>query len=200
MTEPLALVTGGAGFIGAHLVRQLRDRGIRVRVLDIREQSSVDPGIEMVRGSILDSDVVNRALVGVDTLCHLAANPNFWERRKSEFEKVNLHGTRIVLEAAERSDVRRIVYGSTEAVLKSSRRSTTLPITEAWADLDVDDMPGPYCRSKFLAEHEARRAAERGQPVIIVNPTMPLGPGDSLLTPPTQMLLLFSRWPHPGIL
>lgn len=191
MSESIALVTGGAGFIGAHLVRQLRDRGTRVRVLDIREYPPGDPNIEMVRGSVLDSDVVGRALDGVDTLYHLAANPHLWDRRKSEFEKINLHGTRTVLEAAARSDVRRIVYGSTESVLKSMRRSTTLPVTEAWTDLDVDDMPGPYCRSKFLAEDEARRAAERGQPVIIVNPTLPIGPGDGLLTPPTQMLLLF---------
>jgi dihydroflavonol-4-reductase len=157
----------------------------------LRDVPIRDTGVEMIRGSVQDVETVRGAMEGVDTVYHLAANPNLWERQKSKFEMVNLHGTRIVLAEAERANVRRIVYGSTESTLKSARRSNALPITEAWTDLDIDDMAGPYCRSKFLAENEARRAAERGQPVIIVNPTMPVGPGDHLLTPPTRMLLLF---------
>jgi dihydroflavonol-4-reductase len=162
-----------------------------VRVLDIREEPGRDAGIEMVKGSILDPDLVRRAMDGVDTVYHLAANPNLWDKRKASFEQVNLEGTRIVLKAAEDARVERFVYGSTESILKSARRTTAVPITETWSDLEADEMAAPYCRSKFLAENEARRAADRGLPVIIVNPTMPVGPGDHLLKPPTRMLLLF---------
>jgi len=191
MTGTLSLVTGGAGFIGSHVVRQLRQRGTRVRVLDIREEPGRDAGIEMVKGSILDPDLVRRAMDRVDTVYHLAANPNLWDKRKATFEQVNLEGTRIVLKAAEDARVERFVYGSTESTLKSARRTTAVPITETWSDLAADEMAAPYSRSRFLAENEARRAADRGLPVIIVNLTVPVGPGDHLLTPPTRMLLLF---------
>ena len=64
----------------------------------------------------------------------------------------------------------------------------------------LTDLPGPYCRSKFLAEQEALKAAARGLPVVIVNPTLPVGPGDRGLTPPTEMLLLFLNGETPAYL
>ena len=158
MAQRMSLVTGGAGFIGQHLVRHLLERGERVRVLDIADATILGPDVEVVRGSILDSDIVGRALKGVDRLYHLAANPNLWSARKDEFEETNVQGTRTVLAQAERADLERNVYCSTESIIKHRRpeaSGTTNPAPT------VDDMPGPYCRSKFLAQEEALRAAAR---------------------------------------
>jgi dihydroflavonol-4-reductase len=185
-----SLVTGGGGFIGRHLVRQLVERGDSVRVLDIAEVSGLPDGVDVIRGSILDADAVARALKGIDRLYHLAANPNLWAPDARNFLETNLRGTETVLAAAARAQLERVVYTSTESILKNIHRPDSDPVDEsvAWT---VEDMPGPYCRSKFLAEQAARRAADNGLPVVIVNPTMPIGPGDGSQTPPTRMLLGF---------
>lgn len=188
MAQRTSLVTGGAGFIGQHLVRHLLERGERVRVLDIADATILGPEVEVVRGSILDPEIVEHALKGVDRLYHLAANPNLWSARKHEFEETNVQGTRTVLAQAERADLERIVYCSTESII-AHRRSGASQSTSPTPTLD--DMPGPYCRSKFLAQEEALRAAERGLPLVVVNPTLPVGPGDRFLTPPTRMLQVF---------
>ena len=134
---------------------------------------------------------------GVDRLYHLAANPNLWSARKDEFEETNVQGTRTVLAQAERADLERIVYCSTESIIKHRRpeaSGTTSPAPT------VDDMPGPYCRSKFLAQEEALRAAARNLPLVVVNPTLPVGPGDRFLTPPTRMLQVFLDGRTPAFL
>ncbi len=189
MAQRVSLVTGGAGFIGRHLVRALRERGERVRVLDIAADPGLPSDIEYVRASILDRDAVRAALKGADRLYHLAANPNLWAEDKAIFEQANLMGTRMVLEEAARAELERVVYCSTESILKGiGDAGTTIDET---VELRLEDMPGPYCRSKYLAEREAFAAAERGLPVVIVNPTLPVGPGDRFLTPPTRMIQMF---------
>ena len=200
MGERVSLVTGGAGFIGQHLVRQLLERGERVRILDIAEPETLGSDVETVKGSILDAEVVARALKGADRLYHLAANPNLWTRRKADFEETNLRGTRTVLAQAARAELERIVHCSTESILKSVRRGTSEATADESVNVNLDDMAGPYCRSKYLAEEEAQRAAARGLPVVIVNPTLPIGPGDRFLTPPTRMLLLFLNGRSPAYL
>jgi dihydroflavonol-4-reductase len=196
---PLSVVTGGAGFIGRHLVQLLLDRGHRVRVVDICDTPPVDPRVEMHKGSILDRMHLQHAFVGADYVFHLAANPNLWAADKRTFDEVNHEGTRRVLEAADEARARRIVYCSTESILKGIRDDDRRPADEAVAR-SVDDMPGPYCRSKFLAERAAFEAAARGQPVVIVNPTLPVGPGDHRITPPTRMLLDFLNGENPAYL
>jgi len=197
---PRNLVTGGAGFIGAHLVRLLRSRGEQVKVLDIAappaDFAALD--VEMIEGSILDHGVVGDAMADATRVFHLAADPNLWARDKSRFAEVNLGGTRVVLAAAERAGVDRLVYTSTESIVKG-RRVGDGPATEDFS-VTEDDMPGPYCRSKFLAERAAREAAARGLPVVIVNPTLPIGPGDGKLTPPSRMLLDFLNGKNPAYL
>jgi dihydroflavonol-4-reductase len=146
--------------------------------------------VEYYFGSILDTDLVTKAMRGVGQLYHLAANPNLWTRNKEDFMRVNLQGTKIAIAQAERSGVERVVYTSTESILKATRRNGRHCISETVVR-SLDEMPGPYCRSKFLAEQEALAAARRGVPVVVVNPTLPVGPGDYRLTPPTRMLLNF---------
>lgn len=194
-----SLVTGGGGFVGRHLVRLLVERGESVRVLDIADVKGLPDGVEVVRGSILDGECVAGALKGIDRLYHLAANPNLWAPNSRTFLETNFRGTEMVLAAAARANLERAVYTSTESILKSHRRRNPDIVDEtvAWT---VDDMPGPYCRSKFLAEQAARRAARGGLPIVIVNPTMPIGPGDVNQTPPTRMLLGFLTGKTPAYL
>jgi dihydroflavonol-4-reductase len=107
-----------------------------------------------------------------------------------------------MLEAAQKADVQRFLYTSTESILKSCRapRSCNRALIDESVRLTLEDMPGPYCRSKFLAEEAAREAAAGGLPVVIVNPTMPIGPGDHLLTPPSKMILGFLNGETPAYL
>ncbi len=196
----LNLVTGGAGFIGRHLVRRLSQRGERVRVLDIADPGPVPPGVEVIRGTITDACTVREALVGVDRLYHLAANPDLWTRDPRDYELVNVEGTRTVLDEAAAHDLQRIVFTSTESILKSRHRNGVNHNDDGSMELSLDDMAGPYCRSKYLAERLAFAAIDRGQPIVVVNPTMPVGPGDHHLTPPMQMLLRFLEGRAPAYL
>lgn len=185
------LVIGGSGFIGCRVVEILRRRQRFVRVLDVAPfpRDEVFAPTEMVRGSILDPTVLQAAVHGCDTVYHLAANPRLWARNANIFDQVNRQGTLNVLNAVQASAaVRCLVYTSTESIL-APRRSKG-PIT---ADIQttLEDMIGPYCRSKFLAEKAVRSFAARGLPVVTVNPTMPIGPGDRNLTPPGMMIRNF---------
>lgn len=184
------LVTGGAGFIGSHLVRQLRDRGRAVRVLDpLAEASRFGEGVEAIAGSALDEATVARTMAGVDTVYHLAANPQLWAPDKSVFDQVNVETLRTVLRVAEDARPRRIVFTSSETVLKDYRSTDTAPMREP-EDLPPETaMAGPYSRSKRAADVMAMRAARDGAPVVVVCPTLPVGPGDVGLTPPTRMIL-----------
>lgn len=193
------LVTGGAGFIGRHLVHQLLNRGHSVRVLDIREFKSLDQRAEFVRGSITDRKLVQKVMRGVDQVFHLAANPDLWIPQKKEYQIINVDGTRIVLEEAAKAGVDRFIHTSTESILKGHRKETSGPVDED-VSRTLNDMPGPYCRSKYLAEQEARAAATYGLPVIIVNPTLPIGPGDFRVTPPTKMIIDFVCGNNPAYL
>ncbi len=193
MTSPLVVVTGGAGFIGSHLVRRLIERGERVRILE-------RPGaplahlpldhIDVVHADVRDRDAVARALRGGEVVYHLAANPNLWTWPRDLFRQVNYLGTVNVLEAALAAGARRVLHTSTESILTRARQ--TGPIAED-QEVTLRDVIGPYCRSKYLAERHAFRLARAGAPVVIVNPTVPVGPGDRGRSPPTQMLLDFCR-------
>ncbi|HYG88341.1 MAG TPA: NAD-dependent epimerase/dehydratase family protein [Azospirillum sp.] len=186
----VTLVTGGSGFIGSHLVAALAERGERVRILDIALPYAPLPGVAFTQGSVLDRDAVGCAFEGVDRVFHLAAVSHLWQRDRTVFERVNQCGTRVVLEAAARAGVRRFVHCSTEAVLIG--RTGSQPVDEC-TDPGLEAMAGPYCRSKYLAERDALAAAAEGMPVVVVNPTAPIGPGDRGPTPPTAMLRLFLR-------
>jgi dihydroflavonol-4-reductase len=203
-----SLVTGGCGFIGRHLVQALRESGDEVHILDIRPWHGQEDDklngkpVEITIGSITDAAAVRQAMQGVDRVFHLAANPNLWAPDPKQFHEVNYLGTCRVLEEAARQSVKRVVYTSTESILKSrhvSGKAARIVIDET-ARLTLGDMPGPYCRSKFRAEEAAHAAAAAGLPLVIVNPTMPLGPGDGTLTPPTKMVLGFVNGTTPAYL
>jgi dihydroflavonol-4-reductase len=185
------LVTGGAGFIGSHLVHLLVEQGRSVRVLE-RLGAPVThlplSRIDLLRGDIRDRACVVRAVAGCEEVYHLAANPNLWVQPRGLFRQVNYLGTIHVLEAAIDAGARRVLHTSTESILTRTRQDT--PIRENQV-VPPDEVIGPYCRSKHLAERHAFLLARQGAPVIIVNPTMPVGPGDRGRSPPTQMILDF---------
>ncbi len=192
------VVTGGAGFIGRHLVQLLLRRGERVRVVDVRPLPPLPPelaaGCECVRADISDAAAVRAALRGADTVYHLAANPQLWTRRRGRFGRVNYRGTVHVLQAACYAGVRRIVHVSTESIL--ARRWQTDCITEG-QEVPRAELVGPYCLSKWQAERYAWLLVRGGAPVVIINPTLPVGPGDWGRTPPTQLLLDCCRGRRP---
>ncbi|MGF1593651.1 MAG: NAD-dependent epimerase/dehydratase family protein [Kiloniellaceae bacterium] len=201
----ISLVTGGSGFVGQHLVDLLCARGERVRVFDRRPPARIHQSrgtdFEFLQGDISDSDAVDRAMTGANSVFHLAANPNLWARDSEDFARVNYGGTLNVLTAAERHRPERVVYTSTESIIAGLRGQVAgSGMIDESAAPRAEDMPGPYCRSKFLAERAALEAAERGLPVVVVNPTLPVGPGDSLQTPPTRMLLDFLNGRTPAYL
>ena len=190
------LVTGGSGFIGQHLVSELVGRGREVRVLDTRLPTRPMAAVDYVQGSVLDEGVVGQALSGVDEVYHLAAHPGMWKRDRADFDAINFKGTENVLAAARRRGVGRFLHCSTESILF---RSTELGQVEAEdARLSVDEMPGPYTRSKMLADQLALDAAADGFPLIVGCPTMPIGTHDHNHTPPTAMLRHFlgGGWLH----
>ena len=200
MTNDVSLVTGGAGFIGRHIVAQLVESGETVRVFDVNPGVQPFPdGVEVVQGSVLDQKQVEDAMAGVRFVYHLAADPNLWARDKSTFYNTNFEGTFRVLDAARDARVEKIIHTSTESVLKGVGAGNS-PINEDSAMPQLRDMPGSYCRSKYQAEQLALEAANNGAPVVVVYPTLPIGPGDWKLTPPTQMIQGFLSGAYPAFL
>ena len=183
------LVTGGAGFIGQHLVAALAAQRRQVRVLDLRTPTRALPDVQYVEGSVLDPELVDDAMNGVEQVYHLAGLPGMWAPRKEDFQNVNCGGTQVVIAAARKRGVARFLHCSTESILFHPSPSKQ-DVAENTV-LSADDMPGPYTRSKLLAEKLAAQAAASGFPVVIGCPTMPIGPHDHNLTPPAAMLRHF---------
>ncbi|WP_165229783.1 NAD-dependent epimerase/dehydratase family protein [Aquisphaera insulae] len=195
----LAIVTGGAGFIGSHLVRRLAEAGREVRVIERpgADLGELPAGVEVRYSDIRDRRTLAPALRGAAEVYHLAANPNLWARDRGEFDAVNHVGAVNVLELALESGARRVVHTSTESIL--TRGDSAGPIDEN-VQIHERDAVGPYCLSKLRAEDAAMGMARRGLPVVVVNPTMPIGPGDRGLSPPSRLILDFCRGKLPVIM
>lgn len=186
------LVTGATGFVGSHVARQLVDVGHRVRIL-VRRGSNVQSveglPFERAEGDLRDAASLTRALEGVQRVFHVAADYRLWARDPEEIYQSNVEGTRRLLEAANHAGVERIVYTSTVATIAVPSHTETLPNEGTRATLE--QMIGHYKRSKFLAEQEAVKAASAGVPIVIVNPTTPVGPGDWKPTPTGRIIVDF---------
>ena len=189
-----ALVTGATGFVGCHVARQLAERGEKMRLL-VRASSRRDNIealdsrlVEVVCGDLTDAASLRDALHGCDTLYHVAADYRLWSKDPQELYRANVDGTRSLLQAAGDAGVTKIVYTSTVGALGIPHDGTpgteSTPVSEA-------DMIGHYKRSKYLAEQEALRFAEQGLPIVIVNPSTPVGENDIKPTPTGQIILDF---------
>ncbi len=180
-----ALVTGGAGFVGRHLVGALKARGVHVRVFDL---NTID-GVDMAAGSVEDPLALSSAMRGVDVVYHLAGDAQLWARDQSRFDRINFVGTKNVVEAAAQSGVRRLVHCSSLTTLVGRRTPIGASRVDEACVLQAKEMLGAYPRSKLLAEGAVSAAVAAGLDAVVAIPTEPLGPGDEGLTPPTRMIV-----------
>jgi dihydroflavonol-4-reductase len=184
------LVTGGVGFIGRHLVSALLREGKSVRVLDRDAPYPNFPTeVKVLQGCITDPDDLEKAVEGVETVFHLAANAHLWARDPSIFELVNHQGTRLLLLAAREARVKRFIHvSSLTTLIGKSMTGSVRTVTEE-TQVPESDMTGPYPLSKWRAEQKALSASSPDFSVSVALPTIPMGPGDRNLTAPTRMLL-----------
>jgi dihydroflavonol-4-reductase len=191
------LVTGAAGFLGSHVTRQLSARGGDVRVL-LRPSSSnraiADLPLEYVTGDLRDPASLDRALVGVQKVFHVAADYRLWSKRSQDIYDSNVGGTKNLLEAAKRANVEQFIYTSTVATIAVDRSEPPNEFTDA----KLEEMVGHYKRSKWLAEREVLNAAKAGFPAIVAMPTTPVGPWDWKPTPTGKIILDFLNGKMPG--
>ena len=188
-----ALVTGAAGFIGSHVVRALLDEGVAVRALvlpgeDRRNLRGL--GVEIVEGDIRRDDDVARAVKSVDHVFHLAAVYRLAAAAGPTMHAVNVEGTRRLLDASRRAGVRRFVHTSSIARFAGPRRMARE--TDAFG---LGPSKNVYAKTKELAHEVAVSAAERGDDVVLVAPTGPIGPGDVGPTPTGRLLLRIATLP-----
>ncbi len=188
-------VTGASGFIGSNLVRELLARGHRVKVLS-RPGSPEGPlaGLELERvtGDISDRKLLQREMAGCDWCFHAAASYYLWLRDYTPMYATNVEGTRNVIEAAGLAGCQRIVYTSTVGCIGLTQlvQGDAVPADECEA-VPETQLTNHYKRSKWQAEEVAAKLAQKGLPVIVVNPSAPIGPYDVKPTPTGQIVLDF---------
>lgn len=183
------LVTGASGFIGWHVARKLLEGGHSVRAL-VRFASRLrELDVEIVTGDLRDPESLARAVQGCGVVFHVAADYRLWARDPSELYRSNVDGTRNLLAAARHARIERFVYTSTVGCIgvpKGGEGDENAPVS-------LRDMRGTYKRSKFLAEQAALEYARSGFPVVIVNPTAPVGDHDFKPTPTGRIILDFLK-------
>ncbi len=196
-----ALVTGATGFVGWHVAQQLAETRVPVRALTrgrnpVRELPEQYAGFAVVMGDLQDRASLDGAVAGCGTVYHVAADYRLWSREPEELYRSNVEGTRNLLTAARAAGVERVVYTSTVGCIQfvaGGLGDESLPVS-------VEDMTGHYKRSKFLAEQVALEFAGEGFPVVIVNPTAPVGDHDFKPTPTGQTIVDFLSGRMPAYL
>jgi dihydroflavonol-4-reductase len=189
------LITGASGFLGWHIARRLVERGHTVRAL-VRPSSRLRelPEVERVDGDLRDPGTLERAVAGCGVVFHAAADYRLWSREPADMYQSNVEGTRNLLEAARRAGIERVVYTSTVGCIGIPANG----IGDESTPVTLDEMTGHYKRSKFLAEQVALEYAAGGFPVIIVNPTAPIGDHDFKPTPTGRIIVDFLRGAMPA--
>ena len=193
-------VTGATGFIGANIVRELLKDGREVRALvragaNTSNLAALD--VECWQGDLLDIQSLEKGLAGCDTLYHAAADYRLWTSRPEEMYRINVDGTAAILKAALSNSIVRVVYTSSVGTLGNPGNGT--PGTET-TPVSLADMVGHYKKSKFLAERTAESFIERGLPLVIVNPSTPVGALDIKPTPTGKIIVDFLNRRMPAYL
>ena len=191
------LVTGAAGFLGSHVVRQLVARGEEVRVL-LRASSSnraiSDLSLEYVTGDLRDVGSLERAMAGMRRVFHVAADYRLWAKHPQDIYDSNVGGTRNLLAAARKAGIEQLIYTSTVATIAVDRPQ----LPNEFTDSNLGEMVGHYKRSKWMAEQEVLKAAKEGLPAIVAMPTTPVGPWDWKPTPTGKIIVDFLNGKMPG--
>lgn len=193
-----ALVTGATGFVGAAVARALVRAGVEVRVIARPGSDSTNLrslNLEKVPGDLRDKESLRQALRGCGQLYHVAAHYALWAKAPSIFYDINVAGTRNLLEAAREVGIERTVYCSTIGAIGLPPGGG--PGTEE-TPVSLEQMAGHYKRSKYLAEQEVLKLAKEGLPVVIVNPSAPVGEGDVKPTPTGQVIVDFMKGRMPA--
>jgi len=183
----LTLVTGASGFLGWHVAKLLTEQGHRVRALCRPTSELRELDVERITGDLRDAESLARAVEGCDRVYHVAADYRLWSSHPEDLYAANVEGTRNLLDAALRSGVQRIVYTSTVGCIglpSGQEGDETSPVS-------IADMTGHYKRSKWLAEQVALEKARAGAPIVIVNPTAPIGDHDWKPTPTGKIIVDF---------
>ena len=194
----LAFVTGATGFVGSHVARALAEQGADLRLL-VRAGSDrrniEELKAEQAIGDLRDPASIEKAIAGCDVVFHVAADYRLWVRDPEQMYRSNVEGTRIVLEAARKNGVRRVVYTSSVATMGFTANGH--PADEDSA-VSLENMIGPYKRSKFMAEEVAIAAGRSGMDVVVVNPTTPVGERDIKPTPTGRIIVDFLKKKFPA--
>ena len=184
-------LTGATGFVGSHVARAYAAAGAELRLL-MRKTSKLAAieglAAEVVVGDLREPDGLRTALRGCDALVHVAADYRLWVRDPKEMYEANVDGTRELLRLAREEGVGKVVYTSSVATMGFKADGS---IVDEATPVSLDEMIGPYKRSKFMAEKEAIQAARSGQHVMILNPTTPIGAGDAKPTPTGRIVVDF---------
>ncbi len=193
-----ALVTGATGFIGGNVVRALLRHDYHVRAL-VREGSAwrniAGLPVELCVGDLRDRASLDRAVQGCDCVFHAGAAYTYWTRQPEVVYETNVQGTQNILAAARAAGVQKIVYTSTESTI-GIVRADGLGTEET--TVDPDHLSGPYKKSKYTAEQFCLEMARTGLPVVVVNPTMPVGPYDVKPTPTGQVIVDYLKGQMPA--
>ncbi len=192
------LVTGGTGFVGAHLVRLLVEQGEEVRVLaransDRRLLEGLD--VEWSLGDLSDLESLDRAVRGCRRVFHCAADYRLWSKNPSQLYRINVDGSKALFDSCRDHDVERIVYTSSVAALALPEGGRS---SDETSQAELAKVVGHYKRSKFLAQEMALEEARRGLPIVIVNPSTPIGPGDIKPTATGKIIVDFLRGKMPA--
>jgi dihydroflavonol-4-reductase len=183
------LVTGAAGFIGSHVVRELLDDGVAVRALLLpgeRTDNLKGLDVELVRGDILDRRSIAKAMKKIDTLFHLAAIYSIWMKDWGRIYEVNCQGTRNTLWSAMDAGVKRVVYTSSIAACGVSPGRE---LSNEDTPFNQYDLGSHYVLTKYLSQQEAIAFADNGLDLVVVNPAFPFGPRDIAPTPTGQIII-----------
>lgn len=187
-----AMLTGATGFVGGNLLDLLLERSFELRCLvrDEEQARKILPvgEVELFQGDLRDPQAVERCARGCQVVFHTAADYRLWVPDPQNMYAINVGGTRNVLDAARMTKVQRVVHTSSVGALGIPDDGS--PGTEE-TPVRLEDLVGPYKRSKFLSEQEALRAARDGLDVVVVNPSTPVGPKDRKPTPTGRIILDF---------
>jgi dihydroflavonol-4-reductase len=192
------LVTGSTGFLGSSVLRELINDGREVKAL-IRKGTSkkniTGLDVEIAYGDLRDIESIRSALNGCDILYHVAAYYSLWDRNKQLIHEINVKGTRNILRAAKEKELKKIVYTSTVGCIGLNEDRT--PATEN-TFFNKNTLANDYKKSKYQAEQVALEFARGGLPVVIVNPSTPVGPRDIKPTPTGKIILDFMNRKMPA--